>query len=73
MDRLLHFCHVVWRRDLAAVRQAAPGIAFVVFSNNASPAYRKRYLDEGASRFLDKTTEFDQLVPAVADACRHLH
>lgn len=30
-------------------------------------------LAEGASRFLDKTSEFDQLVPAVADASRHLH
>ena len=50
---------------LRAVRQAAPDIAFVVFSNNSGPAYRKRYLGEGASRFLDKTTEFDQLVPAV--------
>src|SRR6187431_1002104 len=29
---------------LRAVRQAAPGIAFVVFSNNSDAAYRKRYL-----------------------------
>lgn len=50
---------------LRAVRAADPAIAFVVFSNNADPAYRKRYLGEGADRFLDKTTEFDQLVDAV--------
>jgi DNA-binding NarL/FixJ family response regulator len=56
---------------LQAIRQAAPHIAFVVFSNNAGCAYRKRYLGEGADRFLDKTTEFDQLVLAVADASRH--
>jgi DNA-binding NarL/FixJ family response regulator len=55
---------------LRAVRQAEPGIAFVVFSNNAGPAYRKRYLGEGARRFLDKTTEFDQLVSAVEHASR---
>ena len=42
--------------------------AFIVFSNNAAPAYRKRYLGEGAQRFLDKTTEFDQLAAAVARA-----
>jgi DNA-binding NarL/FixJ family response regulator len=54
---------------LRAVRQARPGIAFVVFSNNASAPYRKRYLGEGASRFLDKSTEFDQLPGAVAVAC----
>lgn len=56
---------------LRAVRQVDPGIAFVVFSNNAGPAYRKRYLGEGAQRFLDKTTEFDQLVNAVEHASHH--
>lgn len=50
---------------LRAVRAADPGIAFVVFSNNAEPAYRRRYLGEGAGRFLDKSTEVDQLVDAV--------
>lgn len=55
---------------LRAVRQAAPGIAFVVFSNNASPAYRKRYLAEGALRFLDKSAELDQLVHAVTKAAQ---
>ena len=54
---------------LRAVRQAEPAIAFIVFSNNASPPYRKRYLGEGACRFLDKSTEFDQLAGAVA-ACK---
>jgi DNA-binding NarL/FixJ family response regulator len=58
---------------LRAVRLADPGIAFVVFSNNSAPAYRKRYLAEGASRFLDKTTEFDQLVPAIQTASQHTH
>ena len=55
---------------LKAVRSADPGVAFVVFSNNAAPAYRKRYLGEGAVRFLDKSTEFDQLAQAVASAGR---
>lgn len=50
---------------LRAVRAVNPSIAFVVFSNNAGSAYRKRYLGEGADRFLDKTTEIDQLVNAV--------
>jgi DNA-binding NarL/FixJ family response regulator len=58
---------------LRAVRAAEPDIAFVVFSNNAGPAYRKRYLGEGARRFLDKTTEFDQLVSAVELASHHAH
>jgi DNA-binding NarL/FixJ family response regulator len=50
---------------LRAVREVEPGIGFVVFSNNSGPAYRKRYLGEGAQRFLDKSTEIDQLVSAV--------
>ena len=53
---------------LRAVHQVAPDIAFVVFSNHSSPAYRKRYLDEGAKTFLDKSTEFDQLLRAVTQA-----
>lgn len=58
---------------LKAVRRADPAIAFVVFSNNTAPAYRKRYLAEGASLFLDKSTEFDQLVPAIHSASQHTH
>ena len=53
---------------LKAVRTADPRVAFVVFSNNAAAAYRKRYLAAGAFRFLDKSTEFDQLAAAVASA-----
>lgn len=53
---------------LQAVRPAAPRIAFVVFSNNSGPAYRKRYLGAGAVRFLDKSAEFDQLPQAVSTA-----
>jgi DNA-binding NarL/FixJ family response regulator len=56
---------------LRAVRQVEPGIAFVVFTVNVEPAYRKRYLGEGARRFLDKTTECDQLVSAVEHSCCH--
>ncbi|MGZ5786932.1 MAG: response regulator [Ramlibacter sp.] len=58
---------------LRAVREADPKIAFVVFSNNSAPAYRKRYIGAGATQFLDKCTEFDQLVPAVRNASLHLH
>lgn len=57
---------------LRAIRQAAPIVAFVVFSSNSGPAYRKRYAAEGATAFLDKTTEFDQLVQAVKNASEHV-
>jgi DNA-binding NarL/FixJ family response regulator len=56
---------------LRAVRQAAPDIAFVVFSNNSGPSYRKCYLGEGAEDFLDKSTEFSQLPHAVLKASQH--
>jgi DNA-binding NarL/FixJ family response regulator len=59
---------------LRAVRQAEPGIAFVVFSNNSAPAYRKRYLGEGARCFLDKSSEFDRLAAAVSEvSARPVH
>lgn len=57
---------------LRAVRRIAPDIAFVVFSNHSDPAYRKRYLDEGAHAFLDKSNQSDQLVPAVTKASHHV-
>ena len=53
---------------LKAVRAAEPQIAFVVFSNNAGPAYRKRYLGEGAAGFLDKSSDFEQLPQAISQA-----
>ncbi len=53
---------------LQAVRAADPGIAFVVFSNNVNPAYRKRYLSEGAVGFLDKSTDFEALPAAIQAA-----
>src|SRR5947209_7965851 len=56
---------------LRTIRSTDPQIAFVVFSNNSGPAYRKRYLDAGAARFLDKSTEFDQLAEAVNAAPVH--
>lgn len=58
---------------LRAVRHAAPGIAFVVFSGNSGPAYRKLYLGAGAETFLDKSTQSDQLVQAVTKASQHVH
>jgi two-component system response regulator DesR len=55
---------------LKAVRACDPAVAFVVFSNSSEPAYRRRYLHEGAACFLDKSTEMDQLTGAVANAGR---
>ena len=56
-----------------ALHVAAPDISFVVFSNAAGPAYRKRYLGAGATGFLDKNAEFDQLARAVSRASLRTH
>ncbi len=55
---------------LKTVRQSAPEVAFVVFSNNSGPVYQSRYLGQGAAGFLDKSSEFGQLARAVRSACR---
>ena len=56
---------------MRTIRLAAPSVAFVVFSNNATPAYRHRYLAEGARHFVDKSTEAAGLTAAVARAAEH--
>jgi DNA-binding NarL/FixJ family response regulator len=55
---------------LRAIRGAVPATGVVVFSHNASPAYRQRYLREGASYLLDKNSEFEQLAQAVESAAQ---
>jgi len=55
---------------LQRVRAACPQVAFVVFSNSAAAPYRRRYLAEGAVRFLDKSADFNELAQAVLTACR---
>jgi len=53
---------------LWAVRAVLPAVTFVVFSNSSAPAYRKRYLAQGATSFLDKSDEFELLPHAIASA-----
>jgi DNA-binding NarL/FixJ family response regulator len=53
---------------LRDIRRRAPQVVFVVLSNNAEPAYRLRYLGDGASAFLDKSTEFGRLPEVVTHA-----
>jgi len=53
---------------LSHVHPLMPSVAFVVFSNSSSAAYRQRYLREGAFAFLDKNAEFESLGQAIAHA-----
>jgi len=55
---------------LKGVREQRPATAFVVFTNNAAEAYRRRYLAEGASEFLDKANDFARLPQALRQALR---
>jgi DNA-binding NarL/FixJ family response regulator len=57
---------------MQTVRLAVPGVAFIVFSNNSGPAYRRRYLAQGALQFIDKNSEFADLAPAVRDAAQRV-
>ena len=50
---------------LRGVRRTNPGIAFIVFSIQAGAALRLDYLAAGANCFLDKATEFSQLLNAL--------
>ncbi|HSI53949.1 MAG TPA: response regulator [Ramlibacter sp.] len=56
---------------LRGVHAQAPEIHFVVFTNNASAAYRTRYLQDGARQFLDKSSQSGELSQAVMQAARH--
>lgn len=56
-----------------AVHRAAPEVRFVIFTINAAPGYRQRYLSEGAVSFLDKATESDLLVNAIKAASARPH
>lgn len=53
---------------LRAVLRASPRTPFIILSNHAEPAYRARYLAQGAACFLDKHAEFYQLAGQVKAA-----
>ncbi|WP_341904084.1 response regulator transcription factor [Polaromonas sp. YR568] len=50
---------------MKSVLKARPDTPFIVLSHHAETAFRTRYLAEGATRFLDKCSEFHELANAV--------
>src|SRR5512141_913361 len=46
---------------LRKVRSVDPGIVFIMLTNHANPQYRRICLDAGASYFLDKSSEFENV------------
>ena len=49
---------------LKAIHPQHPAIVFIVLTNHAEPQYERACRQQGASYFLDKTTQFDR-VPEV--------
>lgn len=50
---------------LEALKQRHPSVRVAVFTNYPYPAFRRRCLELGASHFLAKTTELEQVVELV--------
>ncbi len=51
---------------LREIRKTAPGIVFIVLTNEPAPQYHKLYTQAGASYFLDKASEFETVRKIIA-------
>ncbi len=58
---------------LRAVRQRAPEIVFVVFTNHSEPQYRRACTLAGAEYFLDKSTEFNRVREVISEIAHARH
>ena len=58
---------------LRTVHPQAPGIVFVVLTNHSEPQYRRACVRAGATYFLDKSTEFDQVRAVIAEIAANRH
>lgn len=54
---------------LNRVETVGAKVRFVVYTNRTERQYRARYLAAGATAFLDKSTNFEQLRAAIGVAC----
>jgi two-component system response regulator DevR len=50
---------------LQAIKRSLRDVAVIMLTNHATEAYREKCLQAGAEHFLDKTNEFEQLVPII--------
>ncbi len=53
---------------LRQVHRLSPGIMFIVLTNYPNPQYRRTCMQEGASYFLDKTSEFSKVAILLSPA-----
>jgi DNA-binding NarL/FixJ family response regulator len=58
---------------LRTVHPMAPQIVFVVLTNHAEPQYRRACTQAGASYFLDKSSDFDEIPRVIAEISAKVH
>lgn len=58
---------------LKSVHPKAPQIVFVVLSNHSEPQYRRACSDAGATYFLDKSCDFDEIPRVIAEIGGQVH
>ena len=51
---------------LRKVRSVNPGIVFIMLTNHPDPQYRRICMEAGASYFLDKSSEFENVKEIIA-------
>ena len=55
---------------LRKVRSVNPGIIFIMLTNHPNPQYRRICMEAGASYFLDKSSEFENVKTIIAELGR---
>ena len=58
---------------LQTLKKATPAPAVIILTNYPFPQYRQKCLDAGADFFFVKSTEFDQVVPALKQLIQRAH
>lgn len=54
---------------LEAIKKAQPAPSVIVLTNYPYPQYRQRCMQAGADYFFVKSTEFEQVIPALVKLC----
>ena len=58
---------------LQSLKKSMPTLAVIILTNYPYPQYRHKCLEAGADFFFVKSTEFDQIVPALQELAKRAH
>ena len=58
---------------MRSIHPQEPAIVFVVLTNHAEPQYRRACEKAGASYFLDKSSDFDEIPRVIAEISARTH